>query len=409
MQGVLRLAIPFNEKVRTGAAGRKNVIDSAMSWRRSRSGRLAVIHSASAGEFEASLPLFEELKKNNILTAATLFSPSGYKIAEGNSIPDYVTYLPFDSKTSVRKFLKALKPDIFIFCKHDIWPNVVWECKKQNIPVILLNANLHSHSLRINSIALGFNRYLFSRMDAIWTVSEEHYNRLKTIIGSDKTLKVMGDTRFDRVVRRALNSSLTLPQAFEDNPVLIAGSVWEQEAFVLDSFIKMRAKNPQWKLIWVPHEPKDADLKSIEKKLKSAGISTIRYSCMCEDSDQEALLIDKIGILPSLYRYANVAYVGGGFGKGVHSVLEPAVFSIPVIFGPAYHVSAEAIELIKCKGGFSIEGEPEFYNLLSLFTANESERQKAGKNAENLVKQKTGVAEVEALMLAEIINKKSKS
>ena len=389
-----------------GAVGRKNLVRTAALWRKSHSGRLVIIHSASAGEFEATIPLIDELKKQNILTVATIFSPSGFKIASQSNSPDFVCYLPFDKRQEVREFLSALNPDVFIFCKHDIWPNVVWECKKMNIPIVLLNANLHSKSLRVNPLAVGFNRYLFSQMEGIWTVSDEHFNRLGKILGKTDSLKTLGDTRFDRVVQRALEGAQTLPDIFTVHPVFIAGSVWEQEKFILDSFIEIWYDNPDWKLIWVPHEPQSAEIKSVEKKLKHAGISSIRFSEASDESEYNALIVDKVGILPSLYRYSQIAYVGGGFGKGVHSVIEPAVFSIPVMFGPAYHVSAEAKELISCNGGYSVKGKHDFGALLRLFIENESERTEAGENAGKLVRSKVGCAEIEAKMITDIISKR---
>jgi 3-deoxy-D-manno-octulosonic-acid transferase len=406
METGLVLALPFKRKVSEGAKGRKQVLKVVKIWRSNNPGKVVVVHSASAGEYEAAIPLIKALKKRGILTLATLFSPSGYANAAKTSIPDFMTYLPFDSKSSVKKFIDIIEPSAFIFCKHDIWPNIVWTCSDKNIPVILTNANLHSHSSRLKPWALGFNRYLFRQFTAIWTVAEKHAERIARIIGSKDKISIMGDTRFDRVVERARESYFKLPGNFEDSPVLIAGSVWHSEFFTLDVFIETRKNIPGWKLIWVPHEPDEMHLKSVESKCDEHNIRHTRLSAENQLEDSEVIIIDRTGILPALYRYADIAYVGGGFGKGVHSVIEPAVFSIPVIFGPKYHVSAEAGDLLTNGGGFTVKDKKEFEYIYFSFVEDESKRKASGQLAGKYVHSKKGVAEKEAQMVLELIGGK---
>lgn len=403
METGLILALPFKKKVSEGAKGRKLVLKSAAAWRSENPGRLVVIHSSSAGEYEASIPLIEALRKRGILIVATLFSPSGFANAVKTSIPDYITYLPFDSKSSVNKFINILEPDAFIFCKHDIWPNIVWVCADKNIPVILTNANMHSHSSRLKPWTLGFNRYLFGHFTAIWTVAEEHADRIARICGSKEKITIMGDTRFDRVVGRTKETDFKLPGKLEESPVIIAGSVWQAELFTLDVFFETRKRFPGWKLIWVPHEPEEIHLKSVEARCNEVGISHVRLSAPEKIEDAEVIIIDRIGILSSLYKYADIAYVGGGFGKGVHSVIEPAVFSIPVIFGPRYHVSAEAGDLLENGGGFTVKDGKEFEQLFVSMVEDENRRKSSGQHAGEYVRSKTGVAETEADMILDLI------
>ena len=403
MRAGLEIARFFNVKVREGARGRKNLIPDAAKWRSSNPGSLAVIHSSSAGEFEASLPLIRALKKRGMLTTATLYSPSGYKIARKNSEPDVVLYLPFDSRRAIKAFLKALHPDLFIFCKHDIWPNVMWECEAQGIITAVVNANLHQRSFRLNPLLIGFNRHIFKKFNTIFTVSQEHAERLDRILGFSGKVQIPGDTRFDRVVARAVDAEIELPDAFRGNPVFIGGSVWDTEMFVLDSFLEIRRKNPQWRLIWVPHEPSERVIERVESALAEAGMSCIRFSEFAVNRDAQALIVDKVGVLSPLYRFADIAYVGGGFGKGVHSVIEPAVFSIPVIFGPNHYVSAEAGELLKRGGGFTVNNRDDCFSLLNNLISDDKMRLQAGHTAGAMVKEKSGVAEIIADKLMELM------
>lgn len=404
MRGGLEILRPFHPKVREGADGRKGLNRSAQVWRSENTGPLAVIHSASAGEFEAAIPIIEELKKRKIKTAATLYSPSGYQLAIKNPLPEGVFYLPFDSRRMVRSFLQALSPDVFVFCKHDIWPNTVWQCSDLGIPLIIANTNLHRKSSRLNPLLIRFNRDIFNRFETIFTVSENHAKRIALIAGSPERISSVGDSRFDRVVSRLQSADVKLPESFDNSPVLIGGSVWPAEDFVLESYTELHRSFPDWKLIWVPHEPAEEYMSASEKKLEAAGLQTIRFTELDNYRGEEALIVDKVGVLPPLYRYADVAYVGGGFGKGVHSVIEPAAFSIPVIFGPNNHVSAEAGELLRKKGGYSVNGKEEFLPLLKEMMGGGDLRAKTGRIAGQYVAEKTGAAEFIAQKIADIIS-----
>jgi 3-deoxy-D-manno-octulosonic-acid transferase len=391
--------------VKEGARGRKNLTSKARIWRETHPGKLAVLHSASAGEFEAAVPLIKQLKQKGFLTLATLFSPSGYRIAEKNPEPDYTLYFPFDTKRKDKAFLKALKPSVFIFCKHDIWPNMVWECSKRGIPLLMVNTNMHPKSLRLNPLFIRYSQFIFRRFKIIFTVSEAHAERIKRILAGMGEVVIAGDTRFDRVVSRALGTELDLPQGFRNYPVFIAGSVWPAEKFVLEAFMEIRRTNPQWRLIWVPHEPNEGCLKKTASALEKEGLSHLRFSAIKENAaqDSEALLVDEVGVLPPLYRFADIAYVGGGFGKGVHSVIEPAAFGIPVIFGPHHYVSAEAEDLLRRGGGFSIKGKDDLIILLERLMTEKQLREKSGSIAGEMVKEKIGAAEVIAEKIAGII------
>ena len=404
MRLVLEAVLPFNSKVMEGASGRRNLVDKVRIWRGKHPGKLAVIHCASAGEFEASLPIIEALKAKNILTAATIYSPSGYRIAAKSPIPDGVFYLPFDSKKEIESFIRALDPDVFIFCKHDIWPNTVWTCADLKIPLILANANLHSKSLRTHPFLKGFNRNVFACFDTIFAVSESHAGRWERILGNRDKIRSIGDSRFDRVVSQAVGTKSELPEQFFQSPVFIAGSIWPAEYFVLDAFCELKKTYPQWKSIWVPHEPDEHCIGKIEAELNRAAISHLRLSGITGYEEQEALIIDKVGVLPPLYGSGDVAYVGGGFGRGVHSVIEPAAFSIPVIFGPNNHVSAEAGELLLRKGGFAINDKEEIYELLNKLMGDDDFRKSSGKIAGDMVNDKTGAAKLIADEIAALID-----
>lgn len=399
----MQIMRPFNWKIREGAAGRRNSARKAREWRTHHPGKLAVIHSASAGEFEAALPIIEELKRRGFVTVATLFSPSGYRMAAKSNIPDGVFYLPFDTYLEVHLFLKALEPSVFLFCKHDIWPNVIWNCRDLNIPLLMANANMHKKSFRLNPLFRNFNKGLFESFETIFTVSREHAARIAKITGARDKIKPIGDSRFDRVVARAKSGEMTLPSDFIDKPVFIAGSVWMTELFVLESFLELKKSYPQWRLIWTPHEPSESCIQKAEFLLEQTGVSSIRFTRLSNYSNQDAIIVDKVGVLPPLYRAAEIAYIGGGFGKGVHSVIEPAAFAIPVIFGPNHHVSAEAGELLKRGGGFSVNGIDDFPPLLKRMFQDENFRSQSGKIAGNMVAEKVGASILIANRVEEIL------
>jgi len=392
----------FHRKVRAGAAGRRHLSRRAGDWRKAHPGKLAVVHSASAGEFEAALPIIQELKSRGILTAATLFSPSGYYIAQKYDIPDGIFYLPFDSIRAVRSFLQNIHPDVLVFCKHDIWPNAVWISYDLNIPLVLANANLHEKSFRLHPLLIGFNRRVLDKFTAIFTVSVSHAERLKKIAGNSHKIAVVGDSRFDRVVQRARSAEHNLPAEFIQTPIFICGSVWPSEFFILEAFCELKRQFRDWRVIWVPHEPEEEELKAAEIYLDSQSMTHIRFSELAGYKAEEAILVDKVGVLPPLYRAAKIAYVGGGFKKGVHSVIEPSAFALPVIFGPKHYVSAEAQDLLKREGGFSIQGKADFLTLLKNLMEDESRRIECGTIAGDLVKEKAGVAGIIADKIEEL-------
>ena len=403
MEGTLLFAGMFNRKIRTGIRGRRGILKEMSEWRKEHPGTLAVVHSASAGEYEAGIPLIRNLQKRGIKVVATLFSPSGYSPAKKSNIADFTMFLPFDSLLNTRRFLKILQPDLFVFCKHDIWPGYVWECNRRKIPVCLVNANMHRKSFRLHPLGIRFNRNLFRRFSGIWAVNPEHARRIEKILGAGYKVESPGDTRFDRVVERAKSKDVDIPSGFRKAPVFIGGSVWQADEFILKAFIELQAKHPDWKLIWTPHEPTEANLSRAEALLDKNFISHIRYSARKNCPDCNALLIDEMGILAGLYRYTDIAYIGGGFGKGVHSVIEPAAFGIPVIFGPAHHVSAESFDLLDYGGGFMVEGADDALPLLDKLISDDRFRKEKGTASLKLVKAKAGVANYLADELTKLI------
>ena len=388
------LARPFSSKVHQGLKGRASIFEDASRWRKSNPGKLIIIHSASAGEFEATVPFIEKLKERGLMVVSTVFSPSGFNRAEKLGLSDLILYLPGDFKHGASRFLDILTPEILAFCKHDIWPNMIWEAEKRGIPSVLLNGNLPADSSRIHPLLIGFFREVLGSFTEIYAVAAEHADRFRRILGDECRVIALGDTRFDRVVTLAHSARTKLARQFSDNPVFIAGSVWQQEHFTLKVFLDLKRTFPQWRLIWVEHEPVEHNLVVIERMLDEAGMSHIRFSAMKDDSSEDALIVDKVGVLPPLYSYARIAYVGGGFGKGVHSVIEPAAFSIPVIFGPHHQVSAEAGELLARGGGFSVKDGEDFRRTLETLMRDTKRLTEAGAIAGAMVAEKTGVTDI---------------
>lgn len=394
MQIGFRLAGCFHRKVREGLRGRSRVLPEIRRWRENHKGGLIIIHSASAGEFEASVPLIEQLKNRGILTVSTVFSPSGYHRAVKTAVSDLILYLPADSRKEINRFYDILLPDLLAISKHDFWPNLIWEAERRKIPTLLINGNLPEKSSRMNGILQGFYRVTLSSLTHIYAVNRSHAERFKKLLPASRNISSFGDTRFDRVVSIAKNSEIPLPLQFRQGPVFIAGSVWLQELFVLEVFLDFKREHPEWKLIWVPHEPSENHIETVSLKLHTAGFPPVKFSEIEPDSDNEVLIMDKVGFLPPLYRYAELAFVGGGFGKGVHSVIEPAAFGIPVFFGPNYQVSAEASALVECGGGYGVKNRREFEEVFNRHALVQKTRKEAGRKALQLVNQRTGVTEL---------------
>ncbi len=392
------IASRFNSKVKEGLKGRTDLFESlsSNSANLDRNKKLIWVHSSSLGEFEQAKPIVERLKKeHNANILVTFFSPSGYKNSINYQYADIVSYLPFDTSENAHRFIEIVKPDLFILMRYDVWPNCIKELKTRNIPCFIVDATMRKHSKRKWPFIKQFHDNVFRNFTGILAVSDKDVAGFKEFGLEDSQLKAVGDTRFDRVYKKSVQArekKLFPDNFFEGKKVFVFGSSWEaDEEVVLPAFIKLLKYKSDAVMIIAPHEPSVLKLEKLENHLSGIAKS-IRFSYLNNYTDENVIIIDSIGILLTLYFYADVAYVGGSF-KQVHNVLEPAVYGPPVLFGPKIENSQEAVYLSQNNGGMIVRTKKEAYRALKTFMTDNDERNRAGEKAKNYVMSHVGATE----------------
>ena len=329
--------------------------------------------------------------KENIIV--TFFSPSGFDNSRKYPFADIISYLPFDTKRNAQKFVSIIKPDLYIMMRYDIWPNLIWTLKNNNIPIFIVDATMKNNSKRLLPIIKSFHKSLYTDMSKILTVSKADADAFKLFELKNDSLSIVGDTRFDRVYQKsleAIDKKLIHPDVLENKKVFVAGSTWDQdEEVILRAFTKLVKYDKDVILIIAPHEPTVLNLEQIEHDF-TGRLNTIRFSHLNNYSGEKVIIVDSIGILLSLYTYADVAFVGGSFKQNVHNVLEAAVYGIPVIFGPKISNSQEAKELLERGGGIMIRGKREAYRRLRSLFSDKELREARGKISLNYVQENIG-------------------
>jgi 3-deoxy-D-manno-octulosonic-acid transferase len=370
--GIL-LASLFNRKARLWIKGRKGIFDK-IKKQVSAENNLFWFHASSLGEFEQGRPLIETLKSKNksIKILLTFFSPSGYEIRKNYKQADYIFYLPPDTKKNAVKFINLINPSKAFFIKYEFWYHYLNQLKSNNIPVYLVSANFRPNQVFFRWYG-GWFRKILNKFTHIFVQNKKSELLLKNIGLYNVT--VSGDTRFDRVAEIARQAKeIEIAAEFkQDSPVIIAGSTWDKDQEILVEFIN--ASSLKVKYIIAPHEINES---AIQNLVKSINKPVIRYSSVSTVNIKEyqVLIIDNIGMLSSLYRYADIAYIGGGFGVGIHNILEAATFGLPVVFGPNYGKFQEAVDLVESGGAFPINDyrslKKQFDNLLDKIETNEA-------------------------------------
>ena len=347
-------------------------------------------HAASLGEFEQGRPLIEKIRAKypDYRILLTFFSPSGYEVRKNYRGADIVCYLPFDKPRNVRKFLDLVNPCMAFFIKYEFWKNYLDELHKRRIPVYSVSSIFRRGQIFFKWYG-GTYRNVLRNFDHIF-VQNERSKRYLAKIGINR-VTVVGDTRFDRVLQiREEAKDLPLVELFKNNTMtFVAGSSWQPDE---DLFIEYFNQHPEVKLIIAPHVIDENHLVEIIRKLKRP---YVRYTRADEKNVRKAdcLIIDCFGLLSSIYRYGEIAYIGGGFGVGIHNTLEAAVYGIPVIFGPKYQKFQEAVQLLEAKGGFSIKSYEELKALLDRMLEDESFLRETGTNAGTYVTGNAGATD----------------
>lgn len=385
----LKIIALFNKKIRLFVEGRKQSF-SKLQEVISEKDSVIWMHCASLGEFEQGRPILEKLREKYPAKkiVLTFFSPSGYEIRKNYEIADVVCYLPIDSIKNAKKFLNLVNPETAIFVKYEFWPNLLNELNNRKIDTILVSGIFRKNQLFFKWYG-GWMQNSLKAFSHFFIQDEISKSLLKSIDFTNVT--VCGDTRFDRVYEiTKQNNQLDFISEFKnDSLTLVAGSTWKEDEDLLVNYINNHATSDQ-KFIIAPH---NIIAKDIEVLKNSISKSVVLYSEIGTKNlkDFQVFIIDTIGILTKIYSYADIAYVGGGYTKsGVHNVLEPATFGVPIIIGPNFHKFNEVIDLVKKEACFVVDDSQKLSVLLSeLFNENQK-RQKAGSSALNYVKNKTG-------------------
>lgn len=381
----------FNDKIKRGLEGRKQSLEIVKS-KISKDDKVIWMHAASLGEYEQGLPVLEKLKEKypNHKVLVTFFSPSGYENVVKKNKEDVLCYLPFDKKSTISEFVKAVHPEIFFTVKYDFWYHLLDELKKQNAKVFVISALFYENQVYFKPQGKWFVRELKKNVDWIFHQTEKSLS-LALKVGLSKG-SVSGDTRFDRVKQIKNRDNLVeyISEFKGNNQLIVFGSSWEAEERIA-KILSEKLKN--FKIIIAPH-----DLKRVEH-LKQIFPKAILYSeleqSQISNLKSQILIIDCIGLLSKLYSYADIAIVGGGFhDKGLHNILEAATFGIPVIFGNQYKKNPEADELIAQNGGKSFAKEELASDFVLELTQNSNLLKEMSQNAEDFVHNQPNSSEI---------------
>jgi len=397
---IVKLLALFSPKIKLFVEGRKTVFQSLES-KISSSDKSIWFHAASLGEFEQGLPVMEKIKKEfpNHKIVVTFFSPSGYEVRKNNSIADVTVYLPLDTKSNAQKFLKLVHPDLVFFIKYEYWPNYLNELKKLNIKTYLISGIFRKNQAFFQWYG-GFYRNALKAFDYFFVQNESSKLLLQKL--GFNNVKISGDTRFDRVVSiLERDNSLDFIKLFKNNTIaIVIGSSWPKDESLLVNYINQT--NEKVKFIIAPHNIKVEQIQELKNSIIK---KTILFSEKenTDLSNYDVLIVDTIGILTKIYSYADIAYVGGGFGNpGVHNILEPASFGIPIIVGPNYSHFAEAVALVHQEGCISIADQNELNDTFSNLISNEDIRLEKGHICSTFVQMNKGAT---AVILKHIYNK----
>ncbi len=386
----------FNEKVRKMWRGEREAF-KILREKVDPNAKYVWFHAASLGEFEQGRPLMEQLRKDHpeYKILLTFFSPSGYEVRKNYEGADIITYLPLDTITNARRFLRTVRPVMAFFIKYEFWYNYLHILKHRGVPVYSVSSIFRPEQVFFKWYGRQYGRVL--NCFTHFFVQNEISKELLAKIGITATT-VVGDTRFDRVLQiKEAAKQLPIVESFvKDAPqVFVAGSSWPPDEEI---FIKYFNEHKNWKLIIAPHVIGEDHLKQIEKLLE--GRKVIRYTeaekmvngQLSMVNDYEVLIINCFGLLSSIYHYGNVAYVGGGFGVGIHNLLEAAVWDVPVFFGPNNQKFQEA-QGLKTSGGFEISSYEDFAAQMDRFAADDAYLQEQGQKAGHFVKGQSGATQ----------------
>jgi 3-deoxy-D-manno-octulosonic-acid transferase len=397
---LIRLTAPFNIKARQISKGRKQTFaDLQAKIKHDRP--IVWVHCASLGEFEQGRPIIEAIRQqhSDYRILLTFFSPSGYEIRKNYDLPDYICYLPADTKKNAQMLIELVRPEIVFFVKYEFWFHYIHELKKKNIPLYLVSAIFRENQLFFKNTPWGkwYRKMLFGFEQ--FFVQDDQSVILLHRVGIKNVTKA-GDTRFDRVAEIARNGkTIPLVEKLKGNRLLVvAGSTWKPDEELLIQYIH---SHPETKFIIAPHETKKANIERLISLLKNP---VICYTEATEESvmNKQVMIVDTIGILSSIYKYADLSYIGGGFGVGIHNTLEASIFGMPIVFGPNYQKFNEAKTMVSLGIAFSINNFPSLNLIFDQLLSDSEKRNFITEECSNFINQNLGASQI---ILNKVFNK----
>lgn len=401
----LKIVAALNPKMKLFVEGRKNVFEQ-IEQKISPGDKTIWFHAASLGEFEQGMPVMEKIRTlfpdHKIIV--TFFSPSGFEVRKNNTIANLTVYLPLDTRQNAKHFLDLINPEMTFFIKYEYWPNYLNELKKRQLKTYLISGVLRENQVFFKWYG-GFYRNCLTAFDYFFVQNESSKKLLQSL--GYQNVKISGDTRFDRVVSiLERDNTLDFIEEFKNNTTtIVIGSSWPKDEELLINFINNSAENV--KFIIAPHNIKSEQILELQKSITKKSILFSDYSDSVQTEphagtgrdlplwEYDVFIINTIGILTKIYRYADIAYVGGGFGNpGVHNILEPATFGIPIVIGPNFNHFAEAIALVNMEGCISISSQNQLNETFSTLLSNEDIRHEKGHICSTFVQMNKGATDI---------------
>lgn len=384
----LKIVALFSPKIKLFVDGRKNVF-AILEEKIKPEDKTIWFHSASLGEYEQGLPVIEKIKEQYPLhkIIVTFFSPSGYEVRKNNNVADITVYLPLDTKNNAKKFLKLVHPELAFFIKYEFWLNYLKELKKLKTPTYLISGIFRDEQMFFKWYG-GFYRKALETFTYFFVQNEDSKLKIESI--GFRNVIVSGDTRFDRV--NAIldrDNSLEFIETFKNNqPTIVIGSSWPKDEALLIDYINESPENI--KFVIAPHNIKAEQIENLKSAITK---KTVLYSEKENKNlaDYNVFIIDTVGLLTKIYSYGTISYVGGGFGNpGIHNILEPATFGIPIVIGPNYAKFAEAIELVNLGGCMVITNIEELKQTFDRLLSDENFLNKKGGICKSYIQQNKG-------------------
>ncbi|MGY8783060.1 MAG: 3-deoxy-D-manno-octulosonic acid transferase [Fidelibacterota bacterium] len=390
----------FDKKLREGLKGRLDAVNVLSSFfSNSTNGKKVFwFHVSSLGEFYQVAPILKKLKTENpeIINIVSFSSPSGFNYAQ-NDLFHLKFYLPFDFMWTNKKIFKIISPDKIIFASYDIWPNLIWLAHKNNIKTVLFSLRIISKSIKFKPVIRSFYKMMYNQITSIYTNTDQDKVMLESLLEGSTVkpfIHCLGNPRYDYVYKAFEKISFEeeiKSYSTREKKIIVGSAHSEDDKVLIHVLAKILRKFPEWKIIYAPHDPTDKQIEAIQSGFKKNGFEpVVHHPKKTVLPLNDVVIIGSIGVLAKLYWQSKLTYIGGGFSKGIHNVMEPAIAELPVIFGPRYSSAPEADELILEGGGFCIKNSIELFELLEQLIQDETLLIKASEQAKKVIHNNLG-------------------